>query len=113
MLDRVRRREVSLRAAHDDRLAGGDLPLDVRHDQPEPGRREAAGACGPPVEDRARGGEAERGPARHLQANPRVDAGDPRAHDEGDEPSEQPCRVTWYTTWPRPFSIGSTRTPLP
>ena len=35
----ARRLGVSLRAAHDDRLAGGDLPLDVRDDQPEPRRR--------------------------------------------------------------------------
>src|SRR6266480_1925661 len=36
LLDRVRRREVPLRPADDDRLARGDLPLDLRNDQPEP-----------------------------------------------------------------------------
>jgi hypothetical protein len=37
MLDRIRCREVSVRTSDDDRLAGGDLPLDLRDDQPEPG----------------------------------------------------------------------------
>src|SRR5512132_4584862 len=33
----------ALAHAHARRLIGGDLPLDVRHDQPEPGGREATG----------------------------------------------------------------------
>ena len=41
VLDRLRRRGLSVRAADDDRLARGDLPVDVRDDQPEPRRREA------------------------------------------------------------------------
>ena len=78
-VDRLPRREVPVRIAHDDRVARGDLPVDVRDDQPEPGRREAPGAGRPPVGHRADRGEAERGPARHLEADPRADPGDPRS----------------------------------
>ena len=81
-VDRVPRRGVSVRAAHDDRVAGGDLLVDVRDDQPEPRRREAPGARRSSVGDRADRGEAERGSARDLEADPRADPGDPRAHDE-------------------------------
>ena len=47
LLDRLRRRELPVRPADDDRLARGDLPLDLRDDQPEPRRREASSPCRP------------------------------------------------------------------
>src|SRR4029079_11008856 len=58
-LDRLQGRALPVRPADDDRLAGGDLPLDVRDDQPEPGRRQAPGRREPGVEDCAGGGPAE------------------------------------------------------
>src|SRR6476619_5494475 len=42
-LDHLRHRGLSLRAVDDDRVARGDLPVDVRDDQPESRRLQAAG----------------------------------------------------------------------
>ena len=39
LLDRVQRRGVPVWPPDDDRVAGGDLPLNLRDDQPEPSRR--------------------------------------------------------------------------
>src|SRR4051794_14996073 len=69
-LDRLRRREVPLRPADDDRVARGDLPVDVRDDQPEPRRREAPGDRRPAVDDGAGGGPSEPRAARPQQADP-------------------------------------------
>src|SRR3954452_23108746 len=79
VLDRLRRRVLSVRAPDDDRLARGDLPVDVRDDQPEPRRREAAGPRRPGVEDRAGGGSAERAAAGSVPSDPRADQGAARA----------------------------------
>src|SRR5262249_39594410 len=65
------------RSADDDRLARGDLPLDLRDDLPEPRRREAPGDRRPRLEDRAIGGQAERRADPPLQADPRADQGGP------------------------------------
>src|ERR1700751_3102606 len=78
ILDRVRSRVLSVRAADDDRLAGGDLPLDLRDDQPEPRGREAPGAGESAVDDRAGRGQAERRVAPALARDPPPDQGCPR-----------------------------------
>src|ERR1041385_3278480 len=59
-VDRLWRRTFSIRPAHDDRLARGDLSLDLPSDQPEPRRRTptVARECG--VATGPAGGEAER-----------------------------------------------------
>src|SRR5262249_55287928 len=80
-LDRSRGRALPVRVADDDRLAGGDLPVDVRDDQPEPGRREAPGRRRPAVADRPGGGQAEPGAHRPLEPDPRADEGGSRLHD--------------------------------
>ena len=80
LLDRVRRRELPVRPADDDRLARGDLPLDLRDDQPEPGRREASGDRRPAMADRAGRGQAKPGAARALASDPRTDQGNSRRH---------------------------------
>src|SRR6476646_7758460 len=80
MLDRLWRRGLSVRAADDDRVARGDLPLHLRDDQPEPSGREAAGDRQPAVDDRAGGGQAEPGAAPPLEPDPRTDQGHPRTH---------------------------------
>src|ERR1700730_2701775 len=99
-LDRRPDREVPLRPADDDRLAGGDLPVHVRDDQPEQGRRASAGACGPPVADDPDGRGPEREADHALAADPRSDTEDPRSDDRtpGQAPElltgpshEQPC----------------------
>src|SRR4051794_19632240 len=78
MLDRVRRREVSVRPPDDDRLARSDLPLDLRDDQPEQSRCEASSGCRPPVADRPGRGQAEPAAARPLEPDPRPYEGGPR-----------------------------------
>ncbi len=80
-VDRTRRGEVSLRAPDDAGVAGGDLPVDVRDDQPEPRRREAGGTRGTPLAARPGRGEAERGAHPHLAADPRGHERDPFAHE--------------------------------
>src|SRR3984957_1349813 len=77
MLDRARRREVSVRPADDDRLAGGDLPLDLCDDQPEPRGRQAAGRRRPAMEDRPARGRAKQAAARALTTDPQPDQGGP------------------------------------
>jgi hypothetical protein len=51
LLDWLRRGGLSLRPPHDDRLARGDLPLDLRPDLSESRRRQAPGDCRSAVAD--------------------------------------------------------------
>src|SRR4051794_2890 len=83
LLDRVRRRELPVRPADDDRLARGDLPLDVRDDQPEPRRRQASGHRRPAMAHGAGGGRPEPAAARDLRADPRPHEGGPRVRVRG------------------------------
>jgi hypothetical protein len=78
-LDRLRRGGLPVRPPDEDRLARGHLPLDLRDDLPEPRRRQAPGDRRPAVEDGPGGGQAERGAARPLQADPLADQGGSRS----------------------------------
>src|SRR5262249_36297150 len=105
LLDRIRSGEVPLRPVDDDRLARGDLPLDLRDDQPEPGGRQASGGRGRAVEDRPGGGHAERGAAPAVAADPRPDEGGSR--DRGPMGGGGPAAARlagWWAgaTWPSP-----------
>ena len=73
---------LPLRAADDDRVPGGHLPVDVRDDQPEPRRREARVARGASMAVGPGGGAAERGAHHDLTTDPGAHEGDPFA-DEG------------------------------
>ena len=79
LLDRLRSRELPLRPADDDRLARGDLPFDLRDDQPEPRRREAPGDRQRAVEHGPGGGPAKQGAARPFDANLAADQRGPGA----------------------------------
>src|SRR6476620_2109703 len=95
-LDRLPGREVPVRPADDDRLARGDLPVDVRDDLAEPRRREARGALQSPVEDDSEGGRAESAPADADRAHPRPLEADPRLADtdaRADADAERPPRA--------------------
>jgi hypothetical protein len=70
-----------VRPADHDRLARGDLPIDVRDDQPEPGRRVASGGGRPAVADGPGRGQTERATARPLEPNPRADESGARLHE--------------------------------
>src|SRR5262249_15623741 len=63
---------LSVRPVDDDRIAGGDLSIHLRNDQPEPSRREAPGRGQPPVENRKRRGQAERRASRPVTPDPRT-----------------------------------------
>src|SRR4029450_6490682 len=96
LLDRIRRREVPVRPPDDDRLARGDLPLDLRDDQPEPRRRQAPSDRRSAVADRQGGGQAERGATQPLQSDPRADEGDPLFHQPAirPDPKGRPLKRT-------------------
>src|SRR5262245_33746014 len=89
LLDRLRGRGLPVRAPDDDRLAGGDLPLDLRLDQPEPGGRQAPGDRRRAVENGAGGGQAERGTAQAQPPHPQADRGGP-----GSVETRAPGRLT-------------------
>src|SRR5262249_10621499 len=76
--------EVPVRPPHDDRVARGDLPLDLRSDQPEPCRCEASGDRQPAVANGEGRGQAERGAAQAVEPDPRAHAGSPQVHEPAD-----------------------------
>src|SRR5439155_17436197 len=98
-------------------------PLDLRDDQPEPGRREASGRRRPAVAHGAGRGQAERGAARSLAPNPRADQGGPRVCDRASGSRRADCcppvggrRAAGYLTtshaaWPICARRGARRGP--
>src|SRR5439155_991487 len=82
-VDRLPGREVPVRAPHDDRVARGDLPLDVPADQRQPPGRATADASRSGVEARAAAGHREPGgAAAEPGADPALER-DPSAHQGG------------------------------
>ena len=90
---------VPVRAAHDDRVLGSDLPEHVRDDQLEPRRRETAGPGRPPVGDDPSRGAAESGTAGPLDATHDADDRDSRPHDGGAPACEATGRVREKDGW--------------
>src|SRR6478672_8270011 len=82
-VDRLARRALPVRAVDDDRVPGGNLLVDVRLDQPEPRRRQAASRRRSAMADSAGGGSAEPGTARSLEPDPRSDEGRSRVCTRG------------------------------
>src|SRR6266498_5203956 len=80
-LDRIRRREVPVWPPNNDRLSRGNLPLDLRDDQPEQSGHQTSSGCRPAMADRQGRRQAEPRAAQPLQPDPRTYESDPHLHE--------------------------------
>src|SRR4029453_11763756 len=110
-LDSARGRALPLWAVDHDRVAGGHLPVDLRDDQPEPGRRKTPGPGRPPVADGPGRRTAERGAAAAVQPDPGAHQGHPRH--EHRPAAHRPGQPTGHLAAPAAAQAGDRPPPTP